>query len=118
MNTTGNTSAAAGMGMSIPAASAAVAMPVPAPSTAPDAMPESSFVAASAMPVSSFSTRFDFSAPGNDANDVILDRAPLRLRGQEEITMEAIQTSGGAQRGTIIAFLGEGLRAVRSRRAG
>lgn len=49
---------------------------------------------------------------GNDANDVILDRAPLRLRGQEEITMEAIQTSGGAQRGTIIAFAGQNLRPV------
>lgn len=48
----------------------------------------------------------------NDPNHFLLDRAPLRVRGQEEIVIEAIQNSGGAQRVTIVACLGMNLQAI------
>lgn len=46
----------------------------------------------------------------NDANIAMFDRIPVRLRGQEEITLEALQDNAGAQRVTAVAFVGEALR--------
>jgi len=48
----------------------------------------------------------------NDANVVLMDRTPFRLRANEAITVEAFQDNAGAQRGTLIACLSGGLTAV------
>lgn len=46
----------------------------------------------------------------NDANAIDLTSQPLRLRAQEEIIVEALQDNAGAQRGTVVLFLGERLQ--------
>lgn len=49
---------------------------------------------------------------GNNANVALYDRAPLILRGQEEIVVEGFQDNVGAQRITVVSFLGQNLTAV------
>lgn len=48
----------------------------------------------------------------SNAAHVLLDKNPLRFRGQEEIVVEAIQNSGGAQRQTVGMLLGRQLAPV------
>lgn len=41
----------------------------------------------------------------NDANAYFFDRSPLKMKGQEEIVLEAIQNAGANQRITVIAHV-------------
>lgn len=48
----------------------------------------------------------------NDANLCLMDRIPLRFRGQEEIVVTGLQDNAGAQRATVCMSLGQNLLPV------